>query len=88
LSTCRDSCWISTFAPEAVEVIALSGDDYRRLIHEAPENNVSGGRVYDAVIAACAATGRVDTLLTFNVRHFAPFVGENIVVVTPPSEEG
>ncbi len=78
----------ANFTPEAVEVVTLSGEDYRRLIHEAPENNVSGGRVYDAVIARCARVGRADALLTFNVRHFAPLVDEHLVVVTPSSEEG
>lgn len=78
----------ANFTPEAVEVVTLSGDDYRQLIHEAPDNNLSGGRVYDAVIARCARVGRADALLTFNVRHFAPLVDEHLVVVTPSSEEG
>jgi len=70
-------------ASELVEVIALSADGYRRLIHDAPDGNVSGGRVYDAIIVACAWAGRVDILLTFNERHFAPFAGEDITVVVP-----
>ena len=73
----------ANFAPEKVEVVALSVDAYRRLIHDAPAGNVSGGRVYDAIIAACARSGRVDTLLTFNERHFAPFAGANLAIVAP-----
>jgi predicted nucleic acid-binding protein len=73
----------ANFTPETAEVVVLLGDDHRRLIHEAPENNLAGGHVYDAVIAACARVGRVDTLLTFNERHFAPFAGGGLAVVTP-----
>jgi predicted nucleic acid-binding protein len=68
---------------ETGEVVALTADDYRRLIHDAPNRGLSGGRTYDAVIAACARVGRADTLLTFNARHFAIFAGEDLAVVTP-----
>ena len=73
----------ANFAPDTAEVIALSTDGYRRLIHDAPASNLSGGRVYDAVIAACARAGRVNTLLTFNERHFALFAGEDLAIVAP-----
>ncbi len=71
------------FPPDAVEVVALSADGYRRLIRDAPDSNLSGGRVYDAVIAACARSGRVDTLLTFNERHFAPFAVGGLSIIVP-----
>jgi len=74
----------ANFPPETVETVALSGEGYRRLIHGAPADNLSGGHIYDAVIAACARLGQVKTLLTFNERHFAPFAGEDLVIVAPP----
>lgn len=74
----------ANFAPEMVEVVALTAEGYRRLIHDAPAGNISGGRVYDAVIAACARSADVDTLLTFNERHFAQFSGEDLAIVVPP----
>jgi len=73
----------ANFLPDTAEVAALSADGYRRLIHDAPAGNLSGGRVYDAVIAACARAGHVDVLLTFNERHFAVFAGEDLAIVVP-----
>lgn len=73
----------ANFSPDIAEVVTLSTDGYLRLIHEAPDGNISGGRIYDAVIAACARAGGVETLLTFNERHFAPFGGENLAIVVP-----
>src|SRR5712692_9340178 len=35
-------------------VVALEPDGYRSLLRRAPEEGISGGRTYDAVIAACA----------------------------------
>jgi hypothetical protein len=64
-------------------VVALSAEGYRRLIHDAATTNVSGGRIYDAVIVSCAHQGQVDTLLTFNVRHVAQFAGEDLAIVAP-----
>ncbi len=73
----------ANFSPDTAEVVALSADGYRRLIHDAPASNLSGGRVYDAVIAACARSGHVDTLLTFNERHFTLFGGKDLAIVAP-----
>lgn len=73
----------ANFSPEVAEVVTLSPDGYRRLIHDAPASNLSGGRVYDAVIAACARAAHVGIILTFNVRHFASFAGEDLAIVAP-----
>ena len=35
-----------------------------------PNRSVAGGRPYDALIAACAKKASVDTLLTWNTKHF------------------
>jgi predicted nucleic acid-binding protein len=51
-------------------VIALSGQDYRRLLTEAVHSGLAGGMIYDAVIAKAAELAGADFLLTFNVTHF------------------
>jgi hypothetical protein len=51
-------------------VIALSGQDYGKLIEDLAQAGVAGGAVYDAVIAKAAELANVDHLLTFNVSHF------------------
>jgi predicted nucleic acid-binding protein len=39
-------------------VIALNAKSYETLLLRAPENDVAGGRIYDAVIGACAEQGK------------------------------
>jgi predicted nucleic acid-binding protein len=51
-------------------MVALSADDYRALIAELATVGVSGGAVYDGVIAKAAQLAKVDFLLTLNVGHF------------------
>lgn len=51
-------------------VVTLSAQDYGRLIEELAQLGVTGGAVYDAVIAKAAELSGVDLLLTLNVNHF------------------
>ena len=53
--------------------VALDGRAYQRLVRRAPDEDIAGGRTYDAVIAACAIKAKVARLLTLNERHFAAF---------------
>ena len=51
----------------------LTAARYARLVHRLAGDDVTGAAVYDAVIAEVARRGGVDTIVTFNVRHFARF---------------
>jgi predicted nucleic acid-binding protein len=62
-------------------IIALDGSEYADLLRWAPDAPVVGGRAYDAVVARCAAKGRVSALLTFNDKHFNSFTVDFDVVV-------
>ena len=42
----------------------------------------ASGFVGSAVVA-CARVSRVDNILTFNERHFAPFAHEDLAIVAP-----
>jgi predicted nucleic acid-binding protein len=64
-------------------VVALDAGAYRTLVRRAPGEGVSGGRTYDAVIAACALKGKATTLLTLNEPHFAPFAAAGLEIVVP-----
>jgi predicted nucleic acid-binding protein len=66
-----------------VTIVALDAEAYAVLLQGAPAAGVSGGRIYDAVIAACARKQRVHTLLTFNELHFRHFADPNLLVVVP-----
>src|SRR5881397_3616206 len=50
-------------------LVALDAPGYRTLVRAAPGEQITGGRIYDGIIAACARKGRARTVLTFNVAH-------------------
>ena len=64
-------------------VVALSAAAYQVLLRAAPDDGVFGGRIYDAVIAACARRARARTLLTLNTSHFTDFAGPDLEIVAP-----
>jgi len=64
-------------------LVALIADEYRSLIRRAPEDNVTGGQTYDAIIAACARKAKVAALLTLNARHFPQALVGDIRVIVP-----
>jgi predicted nucleic acid-binding protein len=66
-----------------VKVVALAAEDYRAILRGAPAAGISGGRIYDAIIAACAHRGNARTLLTFNDSHFRPLERPDMTVVVP-----
>ena len=65
------------------EIVSLDAAGYLELLRGAPRRGIAGGRVYDAVIAACAERAGVDTLLTFNVAHFRPLLPVTVEVLAP-----
>lgn len=64
-------------------VVALDVHGYHALLRRAGSEGISGGRIYDAVIAACALKARAATLLTFNASHFEGYSAAGLAVVTP-----
>jgi len=68
---------------EIGRVVALDADAYRAVLGDAPRGGVTGGRTYDAVIAACGRLARATTILTFNVSHFRPFATPDLQIVLP-----
>ena len=72
-----------SFLRGGVEIKSLDADGYRQLVTSAPEANIAGGLIYDAVILVCALEAKVDVLLTFNERHFRALTTEGIQIVVP-----
>lgn len=68
---------------ECAEVVSLNANAYRQLVSNAPEANIAGGLIYDAVVLACARQAQVDVLLTFNDRHFRALPTAGIQIVVP-----
>ena len=55
---------------ERLSVVALDDSEYFRAIENAAEAGISGGTIYDALIAQCALKARAQTIYTWNIRHF------------------
>ena len=54
----------------AATLVAIHADEYLAVLEEMIEKGLTGGAVYDAVIAAAAKRAEVDLLVTLNAGHF------------------
>lgn len=59
-----------------VEVVALSGAEYRQVVAECADAGWSGGAIYDAIYLRAAKQARCERLYTFNVKHFRAMAGD------------
>ena len=65
------------------KIVALGASGYRTLLKFVSAGGISGGRVYDALIAASARRAKVQTLITFNEAHFEGLSGDDLQIVVP-----
>lgn len=63
-------------------VVTLSASAHVALLGRLAKAGIGGARTYDAIIGACASQASVDTLLTFNRKHFEP-APDGVAVVEP-----
>ncbi len=66
------------------EAVALTATEYWDLLHAAQGAGISGGLLYDAVIAACAKKAQADVIMTWNVDHLSRVADRSVRVVSPP----
>jgi predicted nucleic acid-binding protein len=52
------------------KTVSLSSLEYKAVIKRASELGLSGGIIYDALIAKVAEKSKAERILTFNLRHF------------------
>lgn len=67
-------------------IVALDRHSYRTLLRRATDDAITGGRIYDAVIAACVLKAKVGAFLTFNAGHFL-FLAEKGTQIVVPGEK-
>ena len=51
-------------------VITLNESEYYETIQQAGERGFISGRIYDALLLACAAKVKAEVIYTWNVKHF------------------
>ena len=56
---------------ERLALVALDGAEYAAALEEAAHAGISGGAVYDALIARCAQKARAEAIYTWNAKHFS-----------------
>jgi len=64
---------------ERLTIVSLTGEEYMGVIRRAAEAGISGGTIYDALLAECALKAKPDTIYTWNERHFR-LLGPEIIV--------
>jgi predicted nucleic acid-binding protein len=64
-------------------LITLTKPQYWDALRFCKDLGISGGQVYDALIAACAKKAKAGTLLTWNRDHFLAFQDSNLVIEQP-----
>jgi predicted nucleic acid-binding protein len=54
-------------------LVSLTPEEYFAAITEYSAMGVSGGAIYDALLARCALKARAEKIYTWNIRHFRQF---------------
>lgn len=65
------------------KIISLTSAEYSDVLKRLSESSLSGGIVYDALIARAAQKAKVKRLMTFNIDHFKRVwpKGESIIQI-------
>jgi predicted nucleic acid-binding protein len=66
------------------KTVSLSSSDYISVIKQMADLGLSGGVIYDALIAKAAQKSKVDHLLTFNVDDFKRIWPEGVKHIISP----
>lgn len=56
--------------PQRLALVTLAESEYRRAIRDAAERGIGSGRIYDALLLACAGKVQAKTIFTWNLKHF------------------
>jgi predicted nucleic acid-binding protein len=69
---------------ERLTIIILDEADYVAVLDEAVQGGISGGAIYDALIARFALKAKAQIIYTWNARHFQRFGPEIAARVREP----
>ena len=67
------------------EVVSLLAEDYQKVIDQLVALNLTGGAIYDALIAQAAMKASVNRLLTLNPDHFTRLGNEIAQIILVPN---
>ncbi|PYU13418.1 MAG: twitching motility protein PilT [Acidobacteria bacterium] len=64
-------------------LVSLSPEEFVGTIRDASTRGLTGGRIYDALLLACAAKHKAQAIYTWNLKHYqsiAPAIASSIQV--------
>ena len=61
---------------QRLTIVTLDEKDYLEVMDRAASSGVTGGGIYDALLARCAMKARAETIYTWNVKHFTRLGGD------------
>jgi hypothetical protein len=62
---------------ERLTYITPEAAEYRSVIANAAESGITGGQIYDALLAQCAIKAKTEIIYTWNVAHYQR-LGSNV----------
>jgi predicted nucleic acid-binding protein len=69
---------------DRLTLVALESEEYFAAIQKTAGSGFSGGRVYDALLLACAAKAKAQTIYTWNLKHYQALAPElSARILTP-----
>jgi predicted nucleic acid-binding protein len=81
----QDACELLERNFLKTQVVTLTARQYWAAIRFCRNEKISGGQIYDSLIAAAAIKGKAGTLLTWNREHFLRFQDKTLSIETPGS---
>lgn len=69
---------------ERLSLVTLTGKEYYAAIKESAEAGITGGAIYDALIARCALKAKADRIYSWNTKHFERFGAAIVNRLTTP----
>jgi predicted nucleic acid-binding protein len=55
---------------ERLTLITIDQEEYFGALESAAASGISGGAIYDALLARCAVKGKAEVIYTWNVKHY------------------
>jgi hypothetical protein len=65
------------YVSERLTYITPEAAEYRSVIANAAESGITGGQIYDALLAQCAIKAKTEIIYTWNVAHYQR-LGSNV----------
>lgn len=67
-----------------LSLISLTSDEYLAALQNVAPRGFAGGRVYDALLLACAIKCKAETIYTWNLKHYQAIAPDLASIIRTP----